>query len=66
MGFKNLSAFNRLFKKTYGVSPGESRERAMHGFASVPPNTNPGEAPSLGLWLDRLGAVASMGERRST
>jgi AraC-like DNA-binding protein len=65
MGFKNLSAFNRLFKETYGVSPSEAREQAMHGLASIPPKVNPGEAPSLGFWLARLGAVASMGERIS-
>ena len=29
LGFKNLSAFNRLFKATYGLSPGEVRARAL-------------------------------------
>ena len=61
LGFKNLSAFNRLFKETYGVSPKEARERAIHGFAGAPPSAEPGEATSLGLWLARLSAV-SMGE----
>ena len=64
LGFKNLSAFNRLFKETYGVSPKEARERAIHGFAGAPPSADPGEATSLGLWLARLGAVgAGLGRR---
>jgi AraC-like DNA-binding protein len=65
LGFKNLSAFNRLFKNTYGVSPKEARERAIHGFCGAPPSADPGEAMSLGLCLARLGAVgAGIGRRQ--
>jgi AraC-like DNA-binding protein len=65
MGFKNLSAFNRLFKAAYGVSPKEARERAIHGFASAPPPANAEDETSLGLWLARLGARAAIGEKHS-
>jgi AraC-like DNA-binding protein len=65
LGFKNLSAFNRLFKETYGISPSEARQRAIHGFAAVTPSAKPGEATSLGDCLARLGAQAAIEESRS-
>ncbi|WP_294539536.1 helix-turn-helix domain-containing protein [uncultured Rhodoblastus sp.] len=55
LGFKNLSAFNRLFKQTYGVSPGEARHRALHGLADIRPGGQPDPELSLGGWLRRLG-----------
>jgi AraC-like DNA-binding protein len=54
LGFKNVSAFSRLFHEVYGVTPGEARERARQTVAkpeyAVP--ARPGE--SLTGWLDAL------------
>jgi AraC-like DNA-binding protein len=54
VGFKNVSAFSRLFHEAYGVTPGEARERALEAVArpeyAVP--AQPGE--SLSRWLDAL------------
>ena len=54
LGFKNVSAFSRLFHEVYGVTPGEARERARQTVArpeyAVP--AEPGE--SLTRWLDAL------------
>jgi AraC-like DNA-binding protein len=54
LGFKNVSAFSRLFHEVYGVTPGEARERARQTVAkpeyAVP--ARPGE--SLTRWLDDL------------
>jgi AraC-like DNA-binding protein len=56
LGFKNVSAFSRLFHEVYGVTPGEARERARQTVAkpeyAVP--ARPGE--SLTRWLDELTA----------
>jgi AraC-like DNA-binding protein len=56
LGFKNVSAFSRLFHEVYGVTPGEARERARETVAkaeyAVP--ARPGE--SLTRWLDALTA----------
>jgi AraC-like DNA-binding protein len=59
LGFKNLSAFNRLFKETYGVSPGEARDRALLGLADIRPGGQPDGELSLGGWLRRLGKQSS-------
>jgi AraC-like DNA-binding protein len=54
LGFKNVSAFSRLFHEVYGLTPGEARERARQTVAkpeyAVP--ARPGE--SLTRWLDAL------------
>jgi len=54
LGFKNVSAFSRLFQEVYGVRPGEARKRARQSVAkpeyAVP--AEPGE--SLTRWLDAL------------
>ena len=54
LGFKNVSAFSRLFHEAYGVTPGEARERARQTVArpehAIP--AQPGE--SLTRWLDAL------------
>jgi AraC-like DNA-binding protein len=55
LGFKNLSAFNRLFKETYGVSPGEARNRALRGLADIRPGGQPDREFSLAGWLRRMG-----------
>jgi AraC-like DNA-binding protein len=51
LGFKNVSAFNRLFLKTYGVSPSEARKGAAVSVARLAA----GETPTLGYWLSRIG-----------
>jgi AraC-like DNA-binding protein len=55
LGFKNLSAFNRLFKESYGVSPGAARDRALRGLANLRPGGPSDQELSLGGWLRRLG-----------
>ncbi|HEX9169179.1 MAG TPA: helix-turn-helix domain-containing protein [Roseiarcus sp.] len=54
LGFKNVSAFSRLFHEVYGVTPGEARSLARQTVArpeyAVP--AQPGE--SLTRWLDSL------------
>jgi AraC-like DNA-binding protein len=55
LGFKNLSAFNRLFKETYGVSPREARDRALRGLSDIRPGANARQELSLGGWLGRKG-----------
>jgi AraC-like DNA-binding protein len=54
LGFKNRSAFSRLFHEIYGVTPGAARERARLTVAkpgyAVP--AQPGD--SLTRWLDDL------------
>ena len=54
LGFKNVSAFSRLFHEVYGVTPGEARKRARQAVAkpeyAVP--AQPGK--SLTRWLDAL------------
>lgn len=54
LGFKNVSAFSRLFHEVYGVTPGEARAHARQTVArpeyAVP--AEPGE--SLTLWLNAL------------
>ena len=54
LGFKNVSAFSRLFHEVYGVAPGAARERARQTVErpefAVP--AQPGE--SLTRWLEAL------------
>lgn len=56
LGFKTVSAFGRMFREVYGVTPGEARERAREAVAkpeyAVP--AQPGE--SLSRWLEALAA----------
>ncbi len=56
LGFKNVSAFSRLFHEVYGVTPGEARQRARQAVVkpeyAVP--AQPGE--SLTRWLEALSA----------
>lgn len=50
LGFKNISAFNRLFHKVYGLSPREAREQATMATADMPQKMNPtSEIPLAGL-----------------
>ena len=54
LGFKNVSAFSRVFHEAYGVTPGEARNQARKAVAkpeyAVP--AEPGE--SLSRWLEAL------------
>jgi AraC-like DNA-binding protein len=54
LGFKNVSAFSRLFHEVYGVTPGEARERARDavGQPELAVPARPGE--SLTRWLEAL------------
>lgn len=55
LGFKNVSAFNRLFQETYGVSPSEARKRALQGLAGVRIKSEVGGKGELGNLLAQLG-----------
>jgi AraC-like DNA-binding protein len=58
LGFKNVSAFNRLFKAHYGVSPREAREKTPHLTPANPTRAIPAAADrsSLAFWLALIGA----------
>jgi AraC-like DNA-binding protein len=63
LGFKNVSAFNRLFKAHYGVSPREARENtpriapALPAPASaIPASPAAHDRNSLAYWLALIGA----------
>lgn len=50
LGFRNISAFNRLFHKVYGLSPREAREQVTMGTSGMPQKINPAsETPLAGL-----------------
>ncbi|HLY00149.1 MAG TPA: helix-turn-helix domain-containing protein [Roseiarcus sp.] len=56
VGFRNVSAFSRMFHEAYGLTPGEARSQARKAVArpeyAVP--AEPGE--SLSRWLEALAA----------
>jgi AraC-like DNA-binding protein len=55
LGFRNISAFNRLFHKAYGVSPREARRRVSAGPAvPMPPRDPVGDTP-LANMLAQIG-----------
>jgi AraC-like DNA-binding protein len=54
-GFKNVSAFSRLFRTTYGVSPREAREAKLKGVSYTTLKADHGDGPSLGGWLAQIG-----------
>ena len=54
MGFKNVSAFNRIFQKAYGVSPSEARQKASMD-QSVLLHTGDARNETLASWLAQLG-----------
>jgi AraC-like DNA-binding protein len=53
-GFKNISAFSRLFRTTYGISPREAREAKLKGVSYTTLKADTGEGPSLGAWLAQI------------
>jgi len=57
LGFKNVSAFNRVFRETYGVSPGQARATALKGFSGVLLRAETAGGDSLGRWLARIANV---------
>jgi AraC-like DNA-binding protein len=58
LGFRNVSAFNRLFKAHYGVSPREARERTPRFAPAIPALASPAveDRNSLAFWLALIGA----------
>jgi AraC-like DNA-binding protein len=63
LGFRNVSAFNRLFKAHYGVSPRQARENTPHiapalptPASSFPVSPAAHDRNSLAYWLARIGA----------
>ena len=54
-GFKNVSAFSRLFRTTYGVSPREAREATLKGVSYTTFKADKREGPSLDGWLAQIG-----------
>jgi AraC-like DNA-binding protein len=58
LGFRNVSAFNRLFKAHYGVSPREARERTPRLAPAFPTPQSAATADrnSLAYWLALIGA----------
>ena len=51
-GFRNIHAFNRAFRKEYGMSPSDARKAARLGLSSLAIlNTPSPDGPSLGAWL---------------
>ena len=57
LGFRNVSAFNRLFKAHYGVSPRGARKRTMAFAPTFPAPAMPaeGDRDTLAYLLARLG-----------
>jgi AraC-like DNA-binding protein len=58
LGFRNVSAFNRLFKAHYGVSPRDARENTPRLAPAFPPPPSAATADgnSLAYWLALIGA----------
>jgi AraC-like DNA-binding protein len=58
LGFRNVSAFNRLFKAHFGVSPREARERTPRIALAIPAPASPAahDRNSLAYWLALIGA----------
>ncbi|MDI9849818.1 helix-turn-helix domain-containing protein [Rhodoblastus sp. 17X3] len=58
LGFRNVSAFNRLFKAHYGVSPREARERTPRIAPAIPAPASPAphDRNALAYWLALIGA----------
>jgi AraC-like DNA-binding protein len=54
LGFKNVSAFNRLFHSIYGFSPSEARERATKGFSGTTLKARAATETSLAGLLARI------------
>lgn len=61
LGFRNVSAFNRLFHDTYGESPRQARERVITGGQPSAAQARPDPGRSLAGWLKRIGAQPSGG-----
>ena len=53
-GFKNVSAFSRMFHELYGVTPGEARRQAREAVAKPEYAVPAGAGESLSRWLEAL------------
>ncbi len=60
LGFKNVSAFNRVFREAYGVSPGQARATALKGFSATLLRGESAVGDSLGRWLTRIARADSV------
>jgi AraC-like DNA-binding protein len=54
LGFKNVSAFNRLFHKAYGLSPRAVRQQLNDGSSDAMPEPHPSDERSLAGMLAQI------------
>lgn len=54
-GFKNVSAFSRLFRSSYGMSPRDARAAKLKGTSYATLKADTKDGPSLGGWLVQIG-----------
>ncbi len=55
LGFKNISAFNRLFHKVYGLSPREARKQLTDGSSRAIPASTPSSETPFADMLAQIG-----------
>ena len=55
-GFKDASRFNRAFRQTFKISPGQARAAALGGITSGDFTMDINEAP-LGRWIAQICAA---------
>jgi AraC-like DNA-binding protein len=65
LGFKNVSAFNRAFRGTYGVSPSEARANTLKGVTKASRRADFSDGNSLRHWLTKIAEVHETTQRSS-